>query len=184
MAAGVLAAAAACGDAATPVKTSTPVVTPATVPAPTFSPTPNPTPTVTEAPVTGPVVRVGEVDFPVELAVNSEERIKGLSGRASLGAGTGMLFIFEFESLLRFWMREMEFPLDMVWIGVECQVVGISVNVPPPEPGTSLDDLRRYSPSAPAMYVLEINGGEAETLGLGAGDPVAFRDGLAGRYGC
>ena len=176
----MLAAAAACGDAATPVKTSTPVVTPTAVPAPTFSPIP----TATEAPVTGPVVRVDETEFPVELSVTPDERIRGLSGRASLGTGTGMLFIFEVESRLRFWMREMEFPLDMVWIGAECQVVDISVNVPPPDPGTSLDDLPRYSPRTPARYVLEINGGEAEALGLGAGDPVEFLYGLAGRYGC
>ena len=176
----MLAAAAACGDAATPDISSIGVYPPPTVPAPTSSPVP----TVTDAPVTGPVVRVDQTDIPVELAVNPEERIRGLSGRASLSTGTGMLFIFEVEGRLRFWMREMEFPLDMIWIGAKCQVVDISVDVPPPEPETSLNDLPRYSPSAPAMYVLEINGGEAETLGLGAGDPVEFRDALAGRYGC
>ncbi len=178
IAAGVFAAAVACGDAATPVNTATPVFTPTTVPAPTSSPTP--TPTLTNI----SVVRVDETDFPVELAVEPDERIRGLSGRAALGPGTGMLFVFEIESRFRFWMREMEFPLDIVWIGAGCQVVDISVNVPPPEPGTSLADLPRYSPGVPALYVLEINGGEAEELGLGVGDPVEFREELAGRYGC
>lgn len=95
-----------------------------------------------------------------------------------------MLFIFESENRLRFWMREMEFALDMVWIGAKCKVVDISENVPHPEPGTSLDNLPRYSPESPAMYVLEINAGEAERLGLGAGDPVKFVGALAGEYGC
>lgn len=182
IAAGVLAAAVACGDAATPVNTATLVFTPTTVPAPTSSPTP--TPASTDAPIDGLVVRVDETDFPVELAVEPDERIRGLSGRAALSPGTGMLFVFEIESRFRFWMREMEFPLDIVWIGAGCQVVDISVNVPPPEPGTSLADLPRYSPGVPALYVLEINGGEAEALGLGVGDPVEFLGGLAGQFGC
>ena len=178
IAAGVLAAAVACGDAATPVNTATAVFTPTTVPAPTSSPTP--TPKLTNI----SVVRVDETDFPVELAVEPDERIRGLSGRAALSPGTGMLFVVEVESRFRFWMREMEFPLDIVWIGAGCRVVDISVNVPPPEPGTALADLPRYSPGVPALYVLEINGGEAEALGLGVGDPVEFREELAGRYGC
>lgn len=130
------------------------------------------------------VVRIDEVAFPVELAVTPDERIKGLSGRAFLDSGTGMLFVFDVESRLRFWMREMEFPLDMVWIGAECRVVDVSVDVPPPDPETSRGDLPRYSPSSPAMYVLEINAGEATRLGLGAGDPVKFVGDLAGKYGC
>ena len=95
-----------------------------------------------------------------------------------------MLFVFENAERLRFWMREMEFSLDIVWISAGCKVVDISVNVPAPEPETPLKDLPRYSPESPAKYVLEINGGEAEALGLGVGDPVEFLDGLAGRYGC
>ena len=132
----------------------------------------------------GPFVRVDDVVIPVELAVTPEERITGLSGRDNLNSGSGMLFIFEVETRHRFWMREMEFPLDMIWINGDCRVVDVSVNVPPPEPGTSLEDLPRYSPGAPAMYVLEINGGEAEALGLGAGDRIQFLGGLAGMYGC
>ncbi|MCH8987641.1 MAG: DUF192 domain-containing protein [Chloroflexi bacterium] len=127
---------------------------------------------------------MNETDIAVELAESPEERIKGLSGRASLDAGTGMLFVFEKAERLRFWMREMEFPLDIVWISAGCRVVDVSENVPVPEPGTTLNDLPRYSPDAPAKYVLEINGGEAAALGLAVGDRVEFRDELAGRYGC
>lgn len=192
MVAGLLAAAGACGnaatpgqtsapeDVATPVKTSTLGATTATVPALTSSPTPP----VTKGPVTGAVVRVAGVDFPVQLAVESEDRIQGLSGRASLDAGTGMLFVFEEENRLVFWMKEMEFPLDMVWIGAGCRVVDISENVPAPDPETPLSDLPRYSPDTPALYVLEINGGESAARGFGPGDPVEFVGALAGEYGC
>ena len=183
--AGLLAVATACGNAGTTVPTSIPTSAPKTVSTPTISSSPG----LTEIPITDPVVlrpivQIDDLEFLVELAVEPDERIRGLSGRASLEAGTGMLFVFENAERLRFWMREMEFSLDIVWISEGCKVVDISVNVPAPEPGTPLNDLPRYSPESPAKYVLEINGGEAEALGLGVGDPVEFLDGLAGRYGC
>ena len=177
----MLAVTAACGDAATTVPTaisetvSAPIVTPisGSIETPGAGPA-----------VQGLIVRVDELEFPVEVAVSPEERIKGLSGRASLDAGTGMLFVFEKADRLRFWMREMEFPLDMVWISAGCRVVDISDNVPQPEPDTSLADLPRYSPEAVAKYVLEINAGESAELGLGVGDRVEFLGELAGRYDC
>ncbi len=175
---GLLAVTAACGNAATPE--------PATG-VPTISPTG--TVTSTQAPTMAPValrpvVRVGSLEFPVEVAADSAKRITGLSGRASLDAGTGMLFVFENEERFRFWMREMEISLDIVWIGSNCQVVDVSENVPFPDPSTPEDDLPRYSPESPAKYVLEINGGESVDLGLGIGDQVEFVDQLAGKYGC
>ena len=182
--AGILAVAAACGDAATPIPPNTPAATRAVTSTAASAPIPSPSPATTIAPLLTDLVRVDQVDLPVEPAVTPDERSKGLSGRASLAAGTGMLFIFDGESQLRFWMREMEISLDMVWIGADCRVVDISANIPPPEPGTSLDDLVRYSPDSLAQYVLEINGGEAEALGLVIGDPVMFLGGLEGLYGC
>ena len=138
----------------------------------------------TEVTGRGPVVRVSDVEFPVELAIKSEDRVRGLSGRASLDAGTGMLFVFDSDRPRSFWMREMEIPLDMVWINSECRVVDISENAPPPDPETALGDLPRYSPSVPAKFVLEINAGESIALGLGVGDAVEFLEELAGQHGC
>lgn len=95
-----------------------------------------------------------------------------------------MLFVFENAERFRFWMREMEISLDIVWISSGCTVVDVSADVPFPDPETPLNDLPRYSPEATAQYVLEINGGEALSLGVGAGDPVKFLGGLEGEYGC
>ena len=188
MTAGLLAVAGACGDAAatvppvisTVIPTASPTGAPGTVSTPTISPSP----ASAETPTTALFVRVDELVFPVELAANSEDRIRGLSGRASLDAGTGMLFVFEKAERFRFWMREMEFFLDIVWISAGCKVLDVSENVPFPDPSTPLGELPRYSPESKAKYVLEINGGEAVALGLGIGDTVEFLDGLAGRYGC
>jgi len=187
-AAGLLAVTAACGNAATPIPTSTQANTSTAVPTPTKSLTAGTAGLPTIGPTTnlnlGGVVRVGDLDFPVELALKSEDRIKGLSGRASLTDQTGMLFVFEKAERLRFWMREMEISLDIVWISAGCRVVDVSENVPFPHPGTPLNDLPRYSPESPAKYVLEINGGEAAALGVGIGDTVEFLDALEGLYGC
>jgi len=81
-------------------------------------------------------------------------------------------------------MREMEIPLDIVWIGSNCEVVDVSEDVPFPAPETPLDELPRYSPESRAKFVLEINAGEAADLGLGIGDKVEFLNDIASEYDC
>ena len=186
MAAGLLAVTIACGNAATTVPpTAVPPTIQTEIPDPVSTPIAGPTEIPLETPVVlRPIVRVDDLEFPVELAAEPELRIRGLSGRASLDSGTGMLFVFENSERFRFWMREMQFSLDIVWISSGCEVVDISVDVPFPDPSTPLSDLPRYSPESSAKYVLEINGGEAEDLGLGVGDPVEFLGELDGLYGC
>jgi hypothetical protein len=131
-----------------------------------------------------PVVRVGGAAFVVEPAVTPAQRNQGLSGRQVLAPRSGMLFIFEQEGKYTFWMKEMRFPLDLVWIGAGCTVVDLTRNVPPPAPEQTLDKLPLYLPVAPARYVLEINGGEADLVGLQPGDLVGFSGSLAVLYGC
>ena len=177
VAAGLLAVTIACRSAATAVPpTAVPSETPTTAPTSTGVPT--------ETAITGPFVHVDKLVFPVEVAADSEERTRGLSERASLDSGTGMLFVFENPKRFRFWMKGMEFPLDIVWISSGCEVVDISFDVPFPDPKTPLDDLPRYSPESTAKYVLEINGGETAALGLRVGDPVKFLGELDGKYDC
>jgi hypothetical protein len=130
------------------------------------------------------VVRVGAAAFAVEPAVTPAQRIQGLSGRQVLAPRSGMLFIFEQEGKYAFWMKEMRFPLDLVWIGAGCTVVDLTRNAPPPAPEQTLDELPLYLPVAPARYVLEINGGEADLVGLRPGDLVGFSGSLDGLYGC
>ena len=95
-----------------------------------------------------------------------------------------MLFIFEEEGPYTFWMKEMRFPLDLVWIGAQCTVVDITRNAPPPASGQSLDELTRYTPKTLAQFVLEINGGESGSRGFREGDKVRFTGSLAEAYGC
>ena len=131
-----------------------------------------------------PKVLIGEASFLVELADTQDKRARGLSRRESLDQGTGMIFLYEEVGRLTFWMKDMYFPLDMLWIGGDCTVADISVQVQPPEPDQSNRELHRISPNQPALHVLEINGGEAANAGISIGDPIKFAGSLEGRYGC
>ena len=113
-----------------------------------------------------------------------EQRRQGLSDREALESGGGMLFVYESARPLQFWMVRMQFPLDFVWIGDDCTVGEISRDVPPPPPGADDSEIVRVSPSGEMQFVLEINAGEAEALGLGVGDGVVFGGSIEGRFGC
>ena len=109
--------------------------------------------------------------FDVELAVTPGQRARGLMGREHLGDREGMLFIFELEGLHSFWMRGMVIPLDLVWIDADGVVAGVTDNVPPAPEGTIPEF---YSPPRPIPYVLEINAGLAEAVGIRAGNQARF----------
>ncbi len=96
--------------------------------------------------------------------------------------GAGMLFVYDSPKGVVFWMKNMHFPLDILWIGADCTLVDFSRNVPPPAPGTENSDLERYRPGADIQYVLEVNAGAA--AGMQVGNPVDFGGAIAGEYGC
>ena len=85
-----------------------------------------------------------------------------------------MLFVFENRRASSFWMKEMQFRLDFVWISEDCAVVDITRDVPNPVPNTATSVLPTYSSSVQAAYNFEINGGEAAELGIEVGDTVRF----------
>ena len=141
-------------------------------------------PTATATPTSAPTVTIGGVSFTVDVADTPEKRFQGLSGRPVLEEGTGLLFIFSEERKHTFWMKDMRFPLDMVWISASCTVADITTDVPQPPPDSADSVLPTYSPSAPATYNLEINAGLAAASGLKTSDPVTFGGTLTGRFGC
>ena len=171
-------------DTASPTPTLVPAVTASPAPTSPPSPTLEPTPTPAPPPATGPLVSIGEAQFMVDVADTSRERSQGLSGRPNLAPGAGMLFMFEQPGVYTFWMIEMQFPLDFVWISADCVVLDLTQDVPAPQPGQRPEDLPRYRPAAPVQYILEINAGEIESAGINSGDAVAFRGDLSGTYGC
>jgi uncharacterized membrane protein (UPF0127 family) len=111
-------------------------------------------------------VTVQDRSFNVELAVTDEEKATGLSGRESLASGQGMLFVFSPEEQPSFWMREMKFPLDIVWIN-DGVIVDITRNAEVPNNNTNPDDLPRYSPNGNVTHVLELTAGQATDFRIG-----------------
>ena len=112
-------------------------------------------------------VEVGNKKFRVEIANDNWELQNGLSGRKKLKTGSGMLFIFHKSDYYMFWMKDMNFPLDIVWIDGG-KIVDIKEKAPVPT--TSL--LEKYLPEHPTMYVLEINAGLVAKYGFKVGDLV------------
>ena len=107
----------------------------------------------------------GSARFRVELAITPEEQRQGLMFREALGRLEGMLFVYDRQQPLSFWMRNTLIPLDMIFIDETGTVVNVHAEAVP------LDETP-ISSAAPGLAVLEINGGMAETLGIGAGDVI------------
>lgn len=98
-------------------------------------------------------------------------RVQGLSGHTKLASDEGMLFVFPIAYKYSFWMKDMKFPLDMIWIK-DSTVVSVSENVPIPAPGQSMLSLPNYYPASAVDKVLEIDAGLAGQYGIKAGDTV------------
>ena len=109
--------------------------------------------------------------FNVEIASTTLEQTRGLSYRPSLGAQDGMLFIFGAGSVQTFWMKDMHFPLDMIWIS-GTKIVGFAQDVPAPAPGTPLWSLPIYSSPPNTDKVLEVNAGTVAKYNIKVGDAV------------
>jgi len=108
--------------------------------------------------------------FLVELARNDFERARGLMFRASLAADQGMLFIFDSQGEYPFWMKNTQIPLDIIWIDEDRKVVFISADTSPCLQATC----ESIDPQKLAKYVLELNGGAAQKIGLEMGDQLSF----------
>jgi len=108
----------------------------------------------------------------IEIADTDEKRALGLSFRKSLPEKNGMLFIFETPGTYSFWMKDMNFPLDMIWIGEDNTIVDITENVPNPDLSAPLYDLPHYSPKVPAKMILEVNAGFSKKNVISLGDRV------------
>lgn len=104
----------------------------------------------------------------VEVADSPAEQVQGLSGRKVLASGEGVLFVYDQPTLPSFWMKEMHFPIDIIWIGEDRKIVFIHHNVSPDTFPQS------FQPPRPIKYVLEANAGFAESVQAVPGDLVNF----------
>ena len=114
-------------------------------------------------------VRVAGQLFKAEIADSFLSRAKGLMFRSALPPDRGMLFVFGHEDYHSFWMMNTSIPLDIIWIGRDKNIVHIEQNARP-----CFLNCRAYTPSAKALYVLEINAGLVERYGIKVGDKTEF----------
>ena len=107
----------------------------------------------------------GVHSFLVELAANDKQRAQGLMYRKELPEGRGMLFDFQQEQDVGFWMKNTYIPLDMIFIRADGTIRRIAANTEP------LSE-RTVPARGPVRYVLEVIGGTARKLGIEPGDKV------------
>jgi len=112
---------------------------------------------------------IGDSTYRVELARTDAELEQGLSGRDAIGSD-GMLFEFSKNQYVTFWMKDMRFALDMVWI-LNNTIVGIDRNVEPPLNGHDLE-VRRSS--GLISSVLEVKAGDAKDMFVGENVSVRY----------
>jgi uncharacterized membrane protein (UPF0127 family) len=105
-----------------------------------------------------------KVEVQVEIADEASERERGLMGRTELGENRGMLFIFEEEHKLSFWMKDTPIPLSIAYINSEGRIVDIQEMKP------FDDELPHYVSAKPARYALEVNRGFFDERGVEVGD--------------
>lgn len=108
--------------------------------------------------------------FEVEIASNDKDRERGLMFRDKMDQDKGMLFVFDEESRYPFWMKNTQISLDMIWMDSDWKVVAIKTATP-----CLADPCPNYDPGANAKYVLEINGGLADSQNIRVGDIAEFR---------
>jgi uncharacterized protein len=106
-----------------------------------------------------------------EIADTVSKRTQGLMFIKTLPDNQGMLFVFEREDSYSFWMKNMQIPLDIIWIDKDERIVDIKTNVPPCK-----ESCQGMVPRDKAQYVLEVNAGFAERNNVRVRDKVDFPD--------
>ena len=102
----------------------------------------------------------------VEVVSKTEDMQRGLMYRKGLEKDKGMFFVFTYDDRPRFWMKNMSFNLDMVWISQAGRIVFISPNIP----ACKTDPCPVYAPNQPCRYVLELSDGYAALHNWKVGD--------------
>lgn len=141
-----------------------------------------------------PTVIIGDTAVIVEIADDVFERSRGLSGRESLPENQGMLFVFDNPDFHGIWMKEMFFPIDIVWIGTsnsdnfvqedKNEDVDTSNNLSKNSETFYIIDVKKdaqpdsypevFYPKKSSLYVLEINSGFLDKHNIKIGDEVHF----------
>jgi hypothetical protein len=114
---------------------------------------------------------LGEHTIYADIAISDSEKQRGLGKRDSLPLDRGMLFVFNHKEPYTFWMKDMKFPLDFIWIDGNI-VADLTENVPVMTDGKTTT----VRSSVPVDKILELNAGSIRRFGISIGDPVVIRN--------
>lgn len=112
---------------------------------------------------------INNIIVTAEIAASDSQKTMGLSGRNSLPEDRGMLFVYDAPAAEYFWMKDMRFPIDIIWIDKNFKIVYIADNVQPDSFPS------KFSSPKPAQYVLEVNAGFTEKNNIKIGDEIKLR---------
>jgi uncharacterized protein len=113
-------------------------------------------------------IQVGNAPFEALLSDTEALRSNGLSGFKGLSPDQAMLFVFPTAGDWGFWMKDMFFPIDIIWVDALSRIVFIQQNATP----ESYPQI--YYPNAAAKYVIEVNAGTVSKKGIQVGDVVSI----------
>ncbi len=113
---------------------------------------------------------IGISDKKIQVIISDDncKMVLGLSGKENLENNQGMLFVFEKSGNYAFWMKDMKFSLDILWISEDLHVVGIEKNLTP------LTFPKLFGENYFAKYVLELQGGYSDKNNIKLGDKIIF----------
>jgi uncharacterized membrane protein (UPF0127 family) len=107
-------------------------------------------------------IQVGQKTYQCEIAADDANREQGLMHRKSMPEDHGMIFVFGYEQVLYFWMKNTLIPLDIVYLNRDGKVVAVRQMKPL--------DVSSVGSKEPAQYAIELNAGQAEKSGVKEGD--------------
>lgn len=120
--------------------------------------------TINYADIVYPITLSGDIDLNVYIADDDYERSLGLSKFQGLKDNEAMLFIFDEPSKYPFWMKSMNFSIDIIWLDTQGTIVYVKENAQPS------DYPNAYYPNKDAQYVMEFNAGFVQNNSLKIGD--------------
>ncbi|OGH11095.1 MAG: hypothetical protein A2857_02975 [Candidatus Levybacteria bacterium RIFCSPHIGHO2_01_FULL_36_15] len=117
-------------------------------------------------------VEVNNNKIKLLLAKTPQEQMAGLSNKDKLDAESGMLFVFKQKDYVQFWMKNMKFAIDMIYIS-DNKIVDVFQNLKPPSDQKSI---QIYRPREKANFVLQINAGLAQKYKIKPGDKITLKN--------
>jgi uncharacterized membrane protein (UPF0127 family) len=117
-------------------------------------------------------VTVNGIKLVADIAETSDQRIKGLSVKDTLGENEAMLFVFNESHEHSFWMKGMKFPIDIIWISQHNEVVHVEHSLEPCNPDSFCPS---YKPDRDSLYVLETVAGFAQKYSVTENTYVNFQ---------